>query len=155
MADHLNYNIDKNILEAFLPSATQEESVRKIAEFGGYTPRYYRSAVGKVSVAYNPETWLGGFNIPPFTLVITNDDGSITYTQLDGISIENKNVPYTQRKFIEGTVQRLMVDSPIITMNNIDDFRRIYFPNQYVAENGIFIYNVDEKGERLIDEGYN
>lgn len=155
LADHLNYNIDKNILEAFLPSATQEESVRKIAEFGGYTPRYYRSAVGKVSVAYNPETWSGGFNIPPFTLVITNDDGSITYTQLDSIPISEKNVPWAQRKFIEGTIQRLMVDSPIITMTNIDDFRRVYFPNQYVAENGIFIYNVDKNGKRIIDEGYN
>ena len=27
LADHLNYNIDKNILENFLPTATQETSV--------------------------------------------------------------------------------------------------------------------------------
>lgn len=147
LADHLNYNIDKNILEAFLPSATQEESVRRIAEFGGYTPRYYRSAIGNVSITYNPETFQGQFNVPEFAMVISNDDGSITYTQLDSFSINNKNVPSTCR-FIEGTVQRLIVDSDIINLNNLDDFRRIYFPNKYVAENGIFVYNVKEDGTR-------
>ena len=154
LADHLNYNIDKNILEAFLPSATQEESVRKIAEFGGYTPRYYRSAVGKVTIAYNPEIWPGGrISFPEFSFVISNDDGSITYTQLTPFNLDDKNVPATA-DFIEGTIQRLTVDSDIITLDNIDDYRRIYFPNQYIAENGIFIYNVDENGRRLTNEGY-
>ena len=41
IADHNNYNIDKNILEAFLPSATQDRSVRNITEMNGYVPRYY------------------------------------------------------------------------------------------------------------------
>lgn len=148
LADHLNYNIDKNILEAFLPSATQEESVRKIAEFGGYTPRYYRSAVGNVNITYNPEEFTGSFYVPEFTMVISNDDGSIVYTQLESFAISEKNVPVSC-KFIEGTIQRLAVDSGIITLNNLDDYRRIYFPNKYIAENGIFIYNVDESGNRI------
>ena len=141
LADHLNYNIDKNILEAFLPSATQEESVRYIAEFGGYTPRYYRSAIGNVNVVYNPEEFPGGFKIPAFSLVVSNDDGSITYTQLEDIEILNKNVAATG-KFIEGTVQRLSVDSDVITLKNLDNNNRLYFPTQYVAENGVYIWNV-------------
>ena len=140
LADHLNYNIDKNILECFLPSATQEESVRKIAEFGGYVPKYYRSAVGNVSVTYNPNNFITGFTIPEFSIVISNDDGSITYTQLDPIAISSKNSPTTVN-FIEGTLQRLSVDSDIITLDNLDNNNRIYFPNQYIAENGVFIYN--------------
>ena len=30
IADKLNYNIDKNTLEAFMPSASQQESMRKL-----------------------------------------------------------------------------------------------------------------------------
>ena len=142
LADHLNYNIDKNILEAFLPSATQEESVRYIAEFGGYTPRYYRSAVGDVSVIYNPDDFTGSFKIPAFSLVISNNDGSITYTQIEDIDILNKNIAATG-KFIEGTVQKLSVDSDVITLKNLDNNNRLYFPTQYVAENGVYIWNVN------------
>lgn len=141
LADHLNYNIDKNILEAFLPSATQEESVRYIAEFGGYTPGYYRSAIGDVNVIYNPKEFVGSFKIPAFSLVISNSDGSITYTQIEDIEILNKNIAATG-KFIEGTVQRLSIDSDVITLKNIDNNNRVYFPTQYVAENGIYIWNV-------------
>ena len=140
LADHLNYNIDKNILECFLPSAQQPESVRRIAEFGGYVPKYYRSAIGNVSVTYNPDIFNGAFVIPPFSLVISNSDNSIVYTQLDAIQITQKNIPATGR-FIEGTIQRLQVDSDIITLSNLDNNNRIYFPLQYVAENGVFIYN--------------
>ena len=157
LADHLNYNIDKNVLECFLPSATQEESVRRIAEFGGYTPKYYRSAEGYVSISYNPSdtTEFRGFSIPPFTLVVTNDDGSISYTQLDAISINAKNTPGDgsrsgAARFIEGTIQRLTIDTDTITLNNLDNFRRVYFPNSYVAENGVFIYNV-LNGQRSSD----
>ena len=52
IADKLNYNIDKNILEAFMPSAAQEESMRKLCEMMGYNIKYYQSAVTKVRFTY-------------------------------------------------------------------------------------------------------
>ena len=52
LGDKLNYNIDKNILEAFITSATQESSVRKITEMLGYNMHYYRSATSKLSFKY-------------------------------------------------------------------------------------------------------
>ena len=52
VADHNNYNIDKNVLENFLPSATQDRSVRNITEMNGYTPRYYVSANGDVTFVW-------------------------------------------------------------------------------------------------------
>lgn len=147
LADHLNYNIDKNIAEVFLPSATQEESVRRIAEFGGYTPNYYRSARGNVSVTYNPDRFDGFFTIPRFSMVIANDDGSIAYTLTQDLTIAQKGVPAVA-EFTEGTIQRLSVDSDVITLNNIDDFNRVYFPIKNIAENGVYIYNVDSTGSR-------
>ena len=52
IADKLNYNIDKNTLEAFMPSASQQESMRKLTEMMGYSMKYYRAANCKVSISY-------------------------------------------------------------------------------------------------------
>ena len=43
---------NKNTLEAFMPSATQEESMRKICDMLGYTMKYYRSAMTDVKISY-------------------------------------------------------------------------------------------------------
>ena len=56
VADKLNYNIDKNTLEAFLPSATQQESMRKICSMMGYNVKYYTSATTNVTITYTPPT---------------------------------------------------------------------------------------------------
>ena len=53
VADKLNYNIDINALESFMPSAAQEESMRKLTEMLGYTMKYYQSATTNVQIAYN------------------------------------------------------------------------------------------------------
>ena len=52
IGDKLNYNINKKILEVFMPSATQEESMRKLCEMLGYNIKYYRSATTDVTVSY-------------------------------------------------------------------------------------------------------
>ena len=53
VADKLNYNIDANTLEAFMPSAAQEESMRKLTEMMGYNMKYYRSATTEVKISYD------------------------------------------------------------------------------------------------------
>lgn len=50
VADKLNYAIDKNTLEAFMPSAAQEESMRKLCSMLGYSMKYYQSAETTVTV---------------------------------------------------------------------------------------------------------
>ena len=44
IADKLNYNIDKNTLEAFMPTAAQEDSMHKLCDMLGYSMKYHRSA---------------------------------------------------------------------------------------------------------------
>ena len=44
IGDKTNYNIDKNILEDYMLSATQEESMRKLCDMMGYDMKYYQSA---------------------------------------------------------------------------------------------------------------
>ena len=150
IADHNNYNIDKNILENFLPSATQDRSVRDICEMNGYTPRYYVSASGEVRVRYRnadePASADVGVVIPKFTLVLSTDDESISYTQATDLTLigsDNTDLVGTCM-FIQGTLQSLAINnSGIITLDNLDDNRRLYLPESMVAQNGIYITSVD------------
>ena len=52
IGDKLNYNIDKNALEQFITSATQESSMRELTEIMGYNMHYYRSATSSVTFRY-------------------------------------------------------------------------------------------------------
>lgn len=152
LTDHINYNIDKNILENFLPSATQDRSVRDIVEMNGYTPRYYVSATGEVRLRYRNEdatvdSVIGpGVVIPKFTIVLSTDDESISYTQATDLTLSgdsNKDLVGTAM-FIQGTLQSLAINnSGIITLDNLDDNRRLYLPEAMVAQNGIYISSVD------------
>ena len=150
VADHNNYNIDKNILENFLPSATQDRSVRNITEMNGYTPRYYVSATGTVSLKWTcPEDSKSdssvnkAFTIPAFTLVVTDSDSTVTYTQIEDLTILGDGQT-SGCTFIEGTIQTLSInDSNTITYNNLDDNNRVYLPETMVAQNGIYIKNIN------------
>ena len=55
IADKNNYNIDKNVLELFMPSATQESSMRKLCEMLGYFMNYYIAPTTKVALSYSGE----------------------------------------------------------------------------------------------------
>lgn len=151
IADHNNYNIDKNILEAFLPSATQDRSVRNITEMNGYTPRYYVSAVGDITFNYEPEEEnnFTPFTIPAYTLVITNEKETIAYTQIEDLIIQ-KNGLVSVCKFMEGTLNQLAVNTDgKITLENLDENNRLYLPNVYIPQNGVFVRNVDSDDKDL------
>ena len=87
IADKLNYNIDKNTLEAFMPSATQEESMRKLTEMMGYNMKYYQSATCKINISYKESNnksinqFGNGILIPKFTN-IKNQDEDINYLNI-------------------------------------------------------------------------
>lgn len=147
VADHNNYNIDKNVLENFLPSATQDRSVRNITEMNGYTPRYYVSANGYVTFIWtqpeNDES-TDQFSIPAFTFVISDEEETVSYTQIDDLAISGSGIPSTCR-FIEGTIQTLSInDTSTISLENLDDNNRLYLPETMVAQNGIYIRNINK-----------
>lgn len=149
IADKNNYNIDKNVLENFMPSATQEASMRKLCDMMGYNIHYYKSATTTVSFTYTGTKDSAGkeqlvegdyFEFPKLETTITDTDNTLTYTLIDhNITIHEKNVAVSGT-FIEGTKSTINVgDSTIIQLSNLDDNNRIYFPEIMVAENGIFI----------------
>ena len=166
IADKLNYNIDKNILEAFMPTAAQEDSMRKLCDMLGYNMKYYRSAETEVTIKYynlDPDDKGSraiasanndhGQVLPKFT-VITNSDKDISYfTTSQSSFIHPTKSPSVTVPCMEGQIVKCesSSDNNVITANQISENNRFYLPETMIAENGIFIYNVAVLGTSLAD----
>ena len=169
IADKNNYNIDKNILEQFMPSVTQETSMRNLCEMLGYNPVYYRSAIADVSFTYLGgnealdnalnEGATGVFLIKAFDTSFKTED-NIVYTLLEDMSIDNSTRVSTKRA-IQGQMKALNLSSSSetsteatkIQLYNLDENNRVYIPEIMVAENGIFI-NKEIYDEQLNNDAW-
>jgi hypothetical protein len=163
IADKLNYNIDKNTLEAFMPSATQEESMRKLTEMMGYSMKYYQAATCEVAFSFNDtadktlETTFGnaGIYFPRF-VNLKNKEENINYVTLEEFSLMPSE-PVYKVVAAEGELRECETDSDnIISMMHLDDNQRYYFPEVNVAENCVFVTNIEtnafgEYGEESAD----
>ena len=175
IGDKLNYNIDKNTLEQFITSATQENSVRRITEMLGYNMNYYKSATTEIGFRYlgklgvtstsddssensssdNILEKYNSFKIKAFDTRFKTDDDTI-YTLLNDIEITNAIKQVTNKLAIQGSVKALSIlgsddysESTLVQLYNLDSNNRIYFPVIDVAQNGIFI------NKEVYDEEYN
>ncbi len=163
IADKLNYNIDKNTLEAFMPTAAQEDSMRKLCDMLGYNIKYYRSAVTDVTIRwYNPEpsgaekiAVDNGLLLPKFT-VLTNSDNTISYFTTNQVPYYiSSTSPKLTVECMEGQVIKCesINDNNVIAINQITNNNRFYLPETHIAENGIFIYNVRSIGDGTMEDG--
>ncbi len=144
IGDKCNYNIDKNILEAFLPSATQETSVRQILEMMGYNKKYYQSASTLISILYQGDVSTSHYvYLAPFETMFTDENNSITYTLLEEVNIFDSNTTYPAL-VTEGTPKDLTINgNTTIQLSNLDDNLRLYFPETMIAQNRIYVKNVE------------
>lgn len=139
IADKNNYNIDKNVLECFPGSVTQEGNARKLYDSLGYRMHWFKSAT--VDVTF--ELMQNEHNVTSYTIPIwdsiTDSTGEIVYTLTQPTSLINIDSPTTV-KCIEGTVHDYEVNGDkVITLNNLDNDLRLYFSESRIAENGIYI----------------
>lgn len=155
IADKLNYNIDKNVLEAFPSSVTQRGNAQKLYDSLGYQLKWYQSAITDIHFKYvNPKNssdaindadTLITFNIPKFTQVC-DAERSIVYTTLENVILDNRDNSQTEIaiKAIQGPISSVLVNgSDTITIANLDADYRIYFKENSIAANGIFVNNVN------------
>lgn len=154
VTDKLNYNIDKNTLEAFPDLLTQLRAAYSVFGSMGYVPQWYRSALANVTFLYNGgvgETPASSIEVgaqqkwvlPKFTSV-SNEDNTIQYVTLNSLEFKT-GVPAGQQVLaIEGTLNDLAVNgSTKITLDCLDNRNRLYFLQPNVAQNGIFISEND------------
>lgn len=157
VGDKNNYHIDKNVLECFPVSATQEASARQLYDLAGYNMHWYRSAKGQVtfnliktiesinntivnSDSENNEK-LSNIVIKAGT-AITDASGEYVYSLLES----TEAIDTINRKYIANAIQGIINKYEIngnstITIDNLDENLRIYLPDNVVAENGVFVYD--------------
>ena len=151
IGDKNNYNIDKNVLELFPLSVTQTGNARKIYDFAGYQMHWYRAANTTMSVKYTGDFPVqdGTTNKLPFTIpygtAFTNEDGSVVYTYVENDYPDDSPLISDGDRTgvlycLQGVLQEYDINgSTVILYSNLDSQRRLFFPYQNVAENGIFI----------------
>ena len=143
-ADKLNYNIDKNVLEDYVLSATQETSARKLYDMLGYNMRYYQAAVSKIYFTYSDFSKDDGdyaFQFNPFETSFQNADGSIIYTLVQPLQV----ISTTQSNaiVIQGQYNKLKIlGEEKIQLYHLDSENRLFFPETMIAENGIIINGI-------------
>ena len=146
IADKINYNIDNNTLEAFMPSASQQESMRALTEMLGYSMKYYQSATTTARISYNTNN---NDRIPASVLVdrfsnIKDIDDTINYVTIEPINL-SQDVPSKTVNCIEGELILCETDdNNIVSMLQLDDSNRYFLPETMIAENGIFINNISD-----------
>ena len=161
IADKLNYNIDKNTLEAFMPTAAQDESMRKLTEMMGYNMKYLRSATTTVKIAYNnsdpseeeSQALDNGLLLPSFT-VLHDDTGTINYFTTNPLPVYiSATTPNITLDCMEGQIVRCegLNDNKVITRNQLTTDNRYYLPEVQIAENGMFIFNTTRNLEDQIE----
>ena len=156
IADKLNYNIDKNTLEAFMPSASQQESMRKLTEMMGYSMKYYRAANCKVSISYKDSndvslSTLNTIYFPKF-INIKNEEEDVNYVTIEDFTLQESE-PIRQVNALEGELVECETDTDnIISMTHLDDNNRYLLPETNVAENGIFVCNIVDHVEGISRE---
>lgn len=161
IADKLNYNIDKNTLEAFMPTAAQDESMRKLTEMMGYNMKYLRSATTTVKITYynsdpseeEAKALDNGLLLPSFT-ALHDDTGTINYFTTNPlpvyISSTTKDITLD---CMEGQIVRCegLNDNKVITRNQLTTDNRYYLPEVQIAENGMFIFNTTRNLEDQVE----
>lgn len=140
IADKNNYNIDKNILEWFMPSCTQEESMRNLCNMMGYDMGYYKSATTDVSVMYTGTQ--NSVTLKAFDTVFTNEDEDIKYILLEDMTLIPNET--STKIAIEGELVQLQIgEDNIVRLTNLDDNNKLYLSEPMIASNGVFIANSD------------
>lgn len=154
IGDKVNYNIDKNILEAFPSSVTQEGVARQLFEEQLACPaNWYITPSGVINFRYigtDNQTTEGLYEaraiIPQWTTV-RDEDSSVTYTIIDFgkfITFDGL-ISETGYRVLQGTPNEYTYGgSNTITFGALKN-NRLYFQEYNVAQNGIFVANVDDE----------
>jgi len=141
VADKLIYQVDKNLLERFISSCTQDQSMRELTETLGYNMHYYNAAETELIFSYKlSDTLTSDIYVPKYTIV--ESASKIAYiTTLDSfISKDTKSS--SEIPAIQGKIQTLTVlGNNLVQLDNLNTNNRLYFPELMVAENGVFISN--------------
>lgn len=147
LADKNNYNIDKNILETFPLSVTQQSNARKLYDMLGYSMGWYKASQATLSFVYTGSKedlgTTGKITIPKYTM-FTDDSSEVVYTLIQDVTINDSGVLYTCNA-LQGIIKDYEVNGvTTITLDNLDSELRLFFTDKMIAQNGIFISDANK-----------
>ena len=132
IADKCNYNIDKNILECFPISVTQDSNARELFAQLGYYMHWYQAATSTVHMYWKKEDTNYIYSVPRFTMV-SDEENNVVYTITSDIKL-NSNGDVAECPVIQGSILDFLINGESkITVNNLDSNNRIYFSSFNVA----------------------
>lgn len=152
VGDKCCYNIDKNILETFPLSVTQDKNARQLFEQLGYSMKWYQAATTNISLNWIAELGSNEYTIPAFTMV-SDYENEVIYTLVGTVNeLKNQFNVGSQKLISNGqpivfkAIQGVPViydinGDTVIKVTHLDNKNRIYFNDLNVAQNGIFITN--------------
>ena len=151
IGDKNNYHIDKNVLECFPLSATQQSTARQLYDLAGYNMHWYRSGYAIIQLSLlksitniNSENdlELDYIKLEPGRQVC-DSTGEYVYSLLQSTTLSTLG-RIESVEAIQGTIEQYEINGDYdITIDNLDENLRIYFPQNYIAENGVFVYDKD------------
>lgn len=151
VTDKVNYNVDKNILEAFMASCTQEKSMRELCDMLGYHMHYYEAATTEVIFKYKFTGVTGevDIKIPKFSTV--TDGNNIQYVTTQDAYIKTTTGVSEATPVIQGKRKTFTIlGSDKILLENINN-NKLYFPELYVAQNGTFVTDASNEMWQIVD----
>ena len=143
IGDKNNYNIDKNVLEVFPETLTQEVSARNMYHQLAYEMPWYQSATTQLTFKWTGRDLVIGeqVTIPKYTMV-SDPDSKTIYTITQNVYFTYDNLT-TSVDAIQGIITDVSINgSTEIHLTNLDHNNRLYLDDYSVAENGIFITNI-------------
>lgn len=166
IADKNNYNIDKNVLECFPSSVTQEGNARELFEQLGYSMQGTMSAITAVALKWTGDQVKNGLVTIPMFSMVTDANTEYVYTLLGSIDpslFSSLNPSSNLTDYIgdiklpkDGTTITVLAmqgvandydieGKTLITLQDLDSENRLYFNGYNIANNGIFIQNADTR----------
>lgn len=150
IADKNNYNIDKNILETFPSTVTQEVNARNLYKQLGYHMPWYMSANCNIAFKWISDASLPdeGITIPKYTMIIDDIDNCVYTTTQEALLLNSAKE--TSVSSVQGILVHYNLNgSTLITPTNLDLERRLYLNDYTVAENGVFVSSLPNDSSAL------
>lgn len=162
IADKCNYNIDKNVLETFPLSVTQDGNARQLYDQLGYYMDWYESAIVPIALNYTGISLgedITTLRIPKFTPISDSDANDMSSKRFCLIGVEGVEDAVVSDIFLptdgktvialamEGLPLKYQFEGEtVITSQMVDPIsRRLYFTSSLISQNGIFIKNTNQE----------